>query len=707
MIRKMSTSKSLLRNNQRLGDRNTPERSQDLLIKLKEYRVNSASKCASPLKYHSKTKSIISKPVPYQQNSSYRFINPSKTNRKIPSKCPDNLLEVVKMIEKPIQTWDKLSPQLYYQEKSDDRLYRGGKITKAKTKENPSEIKNESNADDHLFTKQQNFEFQEFLYSIHELYPLRFDLELNYQVIQEEVKESQHTMLSDYFLLHEKIENFLTFEAESIKTISSSEFVKILQDYNRIIRHILLRFKLKKEDNEAMLIEMLWRIIVKIFDNALIIHEKNILDLVEMSKIKTKNTIFEFTEKLKISEELFIKTKDDYEKIIKNYQEKISDLQASLAIKEKYITEHDAQIADLVEIINYKNSETGISKNAKDLDGCIDEIDDHQYKQSIRLPKLFIPDIINEKQGILLKETQTDLSLPNNPFPEYKLPKLSDNYFYKLYKPCSNLNTESVLQNCCKALDECSGEQQFYKQYGDYLIRKYKKNEIEEQLLATAWKLLEPNCIKSRLFSILLRFQEPISIEFELSLLKINQSLVKVTGKNKEGMLPLYKVIEGFQLFMPNSKEKIEKILSQLTYYIYSKIDINKNIWILLSRLNFALEKSKKSLKFHLELIDSKKEYIRKRYLVQSFQIVEWMKNKLGLWMKNSEIMTIIAYFGGENMKIQDILERFNAANLEKSKEIYILKEEILVLLINEWEEYQNQQILLLESIPLIDNYQE
>ena len=100
----MSTSKSLLRNNQRLGDRNTPERSQDLLIKLKEYRVNSASKCASPLKYHSKTKSIISKPVPYQQNSSYRFINPSKTNRKIPSKCPDNLLEAVKMIEKPIQT---------------------------------------------------------------------------------------------------------------------------------------------------------------------------------------------------------------------------------------------------------------------------------------------------------------------------------------------------------------------------------------------------------------------------------------------------------------------------------------------------------------------------------------------------------------------------------------------------------------------------
>ena len=52
--------------------------------------------------------------------------------------------------------------------------------------------------------------------------------------------------------------------------------------------------------------------------------------------------------------------------------------------------------------------------------------------------------------------------------------------------------------------------------------------------------------------------------------------------------------------------------------------------------------------------------------------------------MKESEIHSIIEYFGGDLMKIQNIIERFNAAKLEKCKEIYVIKEEVLVLLINE-----------------------
>ena len=122
--------------------------------------------------------------------------------------------------------------------------------------------------------------------------------------------------------------------------------------------------------------------------------------------------------------------------------------------------------------------------------------------------------------------------------------------------------------------------------------------------------MLKPGCIKSTLFSILLRFQESIPIEFELSLLKINQCLLGIDNKNTEGFLPLNKIIEVLQLIMPATKEKVEKIISDMNYQINFNIDINRNIWVLLSRFYFALEKTKKPLKFHLDSMDTKKESI-------------------------------------------------------------------------------------------------
>lgn len=75
--------------------------------------------------------------------------------------------------------------------------------------------------------------------------------------------------------------------------------------------------------------------------------------------------------------------------------------------------------------------------------------------------------------------------------------------------------------------------------------------------------------------------------------------------------------------------------------------------------------------------------------------------------MKESEVKVIVEYFGGDIMKLQTVLERFNAAKLDKSKEIYVLKEEILLLMIEEWTKYQNKQMQVFANLSSFETYNE
>ena len=611
----MSRTKSLLRNAQRLGECNTPdliqEPSQDLLSKLKKYRAESFSKHSSPLRNISKIQ--VSSQTPDKYEPVMKNINSSRTWRPCTTPYSDNILTAAKMIEKPYQKHHKLSYDSYYQEKSNERLYRGarvviGKISLPLNSEKPAE----NQQTDHVFTEEAETEFIEFLDSIRMLYPLRFDLELNYEVVRSETKPAQHTMLGDYFSLQEKIESLLKTDADSMKNISVSDFLKIFSEYNRIVRHILLGLKIKDQNNEATLLEMLWRIIVKLFDNALILHEQSIFDLNEMMRIKTKNTIKEYSEKMKTAQNNFLVLKKEYEEKIEKIEEQARVLQSNLSIKEKMLAEKDEKLSNLLEISNRDKSCIEMTRILKKLNTYISETEDQQYKQVAALSGIShvmsMAENFDEKEEVFTKETQTDWVLPYNPFPELSSPKLSKNYFYSLYKPNDNFDHNEVLTNLSNTLEECNGEEQYIKQFGEYLIKNYAKPKIFEQLTATAWVLLDPKTVKLKLFAELLGFPQKLSTNFELSLLKIHSCLHSIEPKNSEGLLPLHKVIETLQTILPSNRAQFEKILSKLDFFTHFPIEINKKIWILLARFYFALEKTKKPLKFHLEALDTKKE---------------------------------------------------------------------------------------------------
>jgi hypothetical protein len=684
----MSRPKSLLKNAQRIAECKTPdlmqEPGQDILQKLRDYRASSVLKYSSPVKVASKGLTKLNEKVP--SSRSYR---PASSPYGEPS-------VVTRSGERPGHRSKKLSQDLYYQEKSVERLYKGSRILSG----NLFNLNEGSSEKLDMANQTSTNEIQDFLQSIRILYPLRFDLELNYEVIKGKNIQSQHNMMGDFYSLKEKIDDLLRTSPDELKDLSSGEFLKILQEYNRVIRHVLLGLKVNENDDEASILEMLWRIIVKLIDNALIMHEQIVIDLTKKMKEKVKEIDIDAKEKVrKLQNELNFQ-REEADKKIEKMSETIKLLSSNLSNKEQMIHERDERMNELLEGTNRDKSCIEMTRILKKLDAYISETEDQQHKQVAALSGIShvmsLAENFDGKPESSLTLVQTDVTLPDNRFPELKVPILSKNLFYSLGEPDNLVSRDLVMQYLMATLEDCNGDEVFLVQFGRFLVdRLPSKSEILNFMKKTGQVLLHPTCQKSKFFSRLFGFPHKLFKNFELVLLKISSCLGSIEGKTSNNHIPLFKAIETLQSILPNHQLQVQSILSRLTYTCEVPSDIKKNTWVLVSRFYFAFEKTKKPLKFHLDSLDSKREGFSNHYSVPSSTFVDWVKSKLNIWMKDSEITTLVNYFGGEILKTSAVLEKFSAAHIEKCKEIQVDKEEILAFLIQDWEEYQRKQIKL------------
>lgn len=594
----MSRAKSLLKNAKRIADCKTPdiiqEPSQDILQRLKDYRANSVLKYSSPVKIGQK---VIKLQTQVPSSRSYR-----------PASSPYNEgLLGVKANEKPSHRSNKLSHDLYHQEKSVERLYKGSRILSGNLI-NFSDDKTES-----LIEKTTDSEILEFMNSIRVLYPMRFDLELNYEVIKGGPMQDQHTMLGDYYSLKEKLDNLLSNSSDNLKDLSTKQFLNLLLEYNRILRHVLLSLKLNNNDDEATIVEMLWRVIIKLIDNSLILYEQSIIDVRTQMKENVKKITADYQKKLKTLENDSKNKIHELEKKIDNLQETVKNLNSVISAKDKSIQIRDERMNELMEGVNRDKSCIEMTRILKKLDAYISETEDQQHKQVAALSGIShvmsLAENFDNKPISSVKLIQSDLSLPFSPYPELEFPIISKNLFYGLGKCEKIMNKESVLVYLNSCLDECAGDELFIDKLGVHLVEKLnEKVDLNNVLYNIGRVLLVPDCIKTNFFARILGFPCKLFRPFELVLLKINQCLFSVDGKNSEGFLPLYKVIELFFTILPGHQVQVQNLISKLNYHVDFQIDLNIKTWVLICRFYYAFEKTKKPLKFHLEALDSKKE---------------------------------------------------------------------------------------------------
>ena len=597
----MSRTNPLLKNAQRIAECKTPDLfpdpGQDLLQKLRDYRTSSVLKYSSPVKIVSKVPSKLQ-----DKHPSSRSCRPSSSPY-----CEGVLYS--RSGEKASHRSNKLSQDLYYQEKSVERLFKGSRILSANLVNFPEE---QAEGID-LTSKTSSKDFQDYLQSIRILYPLRFDLELNFEVIQGKNLASQHNMLGDFYSLKEKIEDLMSKNPDELKDLSSGEFTGILQDYNRVIRHVLLGLKNHENHDEAAILEMIWRIIVKLLDNALVMHEQIVIDLTEKMKEKIKNVQKDARDKIRRLEAESRFQKEEFEKKIDRLSDSIKTLNLSIQTKDSYINERDERMNELLEGTNRDKSCIEMTRILKKLNAYISETEDQQHKQVAALSGIShvmsLAENFDNKPESSASQVQTDLSLPDSPYPELKSPVLSKSLFYSLGPASSPVPKETLMQVLQETLSDCSGEELFVVRLGRTLVDRYSSKADIVNFLQNAGKVLtSPEGPKARLFSRLLGFPQKLLRDFELVLLKLNSCLAGVDGRTSGGLLPLFRVIELFQAILPNHQVQVQNLVSRANVLAEVPGEVKKNVWILICRFYFAFEKTKKPLKFHLESLDGKKE---------------------------------------------------------------------------------------------------
>lgn len=464
-----------------------------------------------------------------------------------------------------------------------------------------------------LTSKTSPKDFQDYLQSIRILYPLRFDLELNYEVIQDKNLANQHNMLGDFYSLKENIEDLMKKSPDELKDLSSGEFTGILQDYNRVIRHVLLGLKNNQNHDEAAILEMIWRIIVKLLDNALVMHEQIVIDLTEKMKEKIKIIQKDAKDRIRRLEIENRFQKEEFEKKIEKLTENIKSLNLSIQNKDTYIHERDERMNELLEGTNRDKSCIEMTRILKKLNAYISETEDQQHKQVAALSGIShvmsLAENFDNKPESSSSQIQTDVTLPYSPYPELKSPILSKNLFYPLGPATVPLSKETLIQVLLDSLSDCTGEELFLTRLGRTLVDRYSsKAEILNFLQNLGKILISPDCHKTKLFSKLLGFPNKLFKDFELVLLKLSSCLAGVDGRTSSNFLPFFRVIELFQIILPNHQVQVQNLMSRVNFVADVPGEVKRNVWILICRFYFAFEKTKKPLKFHLESLDGKKE---------------------------------------------------------------------------------------------------
>ncbi|CAG9332174.1 unnamed protein product [Blepharisma stoltei] len=376
------------------------DKDHDLLTQFQTFKRKYRSKQNSP--YHSEY-SYPSSPKKRDAASSLE-IKSKETNPKAESPTFDftNVLKAARYIE--MIPPDRSITQFVSQDKSNNRLYRGARIIYKHQKEEDSLVykyadlvsnKKEIQIENDLILKEKS-ECNALIDSLKYMKDLKFVLELNFEIARGNEAVRENGALGDFFKLEEELKNYQSLAMKNVYNYSYNDFIEKLKEYSRILRDILRSVKSKGRDNEAVLIEMLWRTLVKLYDSSLVIHEFHINQVVESAKLKVKEVLEDSRQKIKALEEKLQDTKQRLEGEIQKNKDYIKTLTLHNSELERELINQNHKIKDLTEMDSRDLSCVEMSKIFQKLNQYISESEDQQKKQ--------VETLVNLSQVISLAE---------------------------------------------------------------------------------------------------------------------------------------------------------------------------------------------------------------------------------------------------------------------------------------------------------------
>ncbi|CAG9314767.1 unnamed protein product [Blepharisma stoltei] len=619
----------------------------------------------------------------------------------------------------------------FIQDEANKRLFRGSRgeiflsllnpISRFDSVENAEKFFNLENELENV----DNEKFKEFTESLFYLKKLKFDLELTFQMTRAKDlgKEIEKLPVGLYYQLEDELHQLTNVDAKRILKIPSSEIVEKLNRYTVFVRETIRAVRSKGALDEAIIFEMLWRVVLKAFDLSLRIHDYTITDAVEMMKLKIRDYIEKHRKETETLQNDLKRKDASYLEYIKNLKKTIDDMKEEIKTLKQASLDKDIKIVELTEIDNRFDIIKGVGKMLKKLDSVITETVDENEKQAVTLNTISgmmeIAKHIDSKKPSKEKDTQTDWCFIQNKLgiQEQSYPQLSIHPFYDIIKegPCA-LNEEDIKNIFYEALQSYKGAEKFPNFFLSKIVpRFFSKEELGVGLYNICKKVKE---LKNNNVHWAVVAEKMLSLSYMLPF-QIENFISKLISQFLDLKIPNGPIYQApFQALQQNL-EKLAIRDQELAEFIMTNINISapfadKNtlndeelkINSILIRFVYSLSQSKKNYKSIIDSVDIDKSG---QINFESFTIL--IREKCGFSLSDENLHLFWKYFNPENKEFIDkkffIYDlKFNE-NLEKSKSCVVFIEDFVLLILTEFEKRYNEIKENYEELENVSTYQE
>ena len=199
---------------------------------------------------------------------------------------------------------------------------------------------------------------ENYLKSLRTLKSIAFEMNINYEIAhgKEGVTEEETSQLGAYYRLLDEMQTGMGASIEELLLEWRQGLDVKLVNYTKMVRSMLRGLRLRGLDNECILMELIWKLIVKMFDTALELHQHLLDQTVESAKNmvkiemeKRRKETRELTEKLKIE-------KEQFQAKLAKMEIELNKAEKERELREKELAEREEELARLTDVHTRENA---------------------------------------------------------------------------------------------------------------------------------------------------------------------------------------------------------------------------------------------------------------------------------------------------------------------------------------------------------------
>ena len=609
------------------------------------------------------------------------------------------------------------------QEESVQRLFKGSRVTLisfADITDNPafkfSDLE-ESNKIHEIASLQQrkdSIQHRAFTQSLQIFRELRFDLDFNYDLCRENTSDTAEIPPGLLVTLQEMMETVVKQPQDQMIDMYTRETLgKMLKEFTLYVRTLLRSLKASGKSMEVTLLELIWKLIIKLFDSLLIVHDLHLQQTIEMAKYRVRSEI-DARRKAIDSMTLQLEQAEKYQREqVMKLNEQIKGLLAAKFNLEEHLEERQIAITKLQSVTTREESVREMNSFYVKMDRFLAEAESEQVKQLTALQDIstVMEEVhrLDQKQPTSTTSTQTDWTVKECKvaLPSLQQPIFSLHPYYSIICDADTVDQVTIAQ-VLEVMDGLVQSEDTPELPGQLYLRLLLKlgkdfpgyKRLAGRLAGYCDALLQPSDDpKVHIYAGLLGLTRSLPSQAELQYF-YRLRIATEEIKQPEG-LPYANVLDlvqqGFQTAKFQGCELLAKLKvaiarppgasdGSLASYVHSEAlaQVPTDILGLLGRLALSLEKHKKSWKSQIEALDAHKS--------GNIQIGQLIEHIVGIvWLNPAEINAFSAYFdsqGTGQIRVADVIQGFDPAAFQQTAHrAFVSRDSFLLHCLSVWQE--------------------